>query len=111
MKNKLLERADLAPAASHFANACRASRLWSHKLNILRDRYGVPTLAPHVSGCGVEEATDAEKDDMRALAETVSRESAAGYAARPPRVHESTMRALASAVARQVGSGWYGPQP
>jgi hypothetical protein len=102
-------RDDLLPAASYFAEACRASRAHS--------RLAASSLAIHgdhgadISGCVREHFPDEVKGMLRALAHDVTRASDKAYAMRPKGVHMATMRKLSRAIASAHGSGFYGPQP
>lgn len=108
LESPLLARIDLAPAASAFANACRASREWDEINNTWRSRLGI--VGPHTSGIGHRDFPAEVQAKLSGLCETINRESDRGYSLRPRGVRMATMRALASAVAGHDGSGFYGPR-
>jgi hypothetical protein len=58
-----------------------------------------------------ERSADNIKNKLRMLAHMATEYSALAYAARPKRVHVTTMLKLANMVARRDGTGFYGPQP
>ena len=98
-----------AVARAHFERACKASRLHSTQARRALANYG--DHGPDVSGCVRDHFPERVKSELRELAKLVTRETRAGHAARPPRVHLQTMIRLARAVASRDGSGFYGPQP
>lgn len=110
MKSTTLTRADLAPAARHFARACRLSRAWSRYVTRNIRLHG-DVQGNHTSGCYSPEWPETVKKRLRKVAYAITEVSNAGYSARPSGVHGTTLRSLASAIARRDGSGYYGPQP
>jgi len=98
-----------AHAVSEFESACHCSRAWDAKLKEYLEIYG--NIGVAISGAGREHFPDDVKDHMRRIAKAVTHHSDLGHAARPYRVHTSTMIKVARAVASRDGSGFYGPQP
>ena len=108
MSKTLLHRADLTPAALLFADCCAQSRAWDKAGRDALAAYG--DHGPQVSGILRDHFPKCTQDHMRALARNISILSDAAWAARPARVHRSTMRKLSRAVVQRDGGGFYGPR-
>lgn len=103
-----LNRADLQPAATLFAKACKASRMHARESRRALANYGDKGAA--ISGCVRDHFPDSIKEQLRRLARLVTESSDAAYKARPKGVRFSTMRELARDIATRDGCGFYGPQ-
>ena len=95
--------------AYRFELACAASRQHDMLAAAALKKYG--EHGPQVSGCVRSHFPDDLKDELRAAAREVSRQSDLAHANRPKRVRTATIRAIGRAVATRDGSGFYGPQP
>jgi hypothetical protein len=104
---RILDRDDLRESAVLFAAACACSRAHVALADDACRRYG--DHGALISGCVRDHFPDAVKDNLRALAQSVTRWSDCAWSARPPRVRRGTMRALSRAVCRRDGGGFYGP--
>jgi len=102
------KRADLIPAATLFAKACKASRLHSVMARRALDLYG--DHGSQISGVVRDHFPTHVKTRLRCLAHAVTNYSDSAYKARPKRVRLNTLRELARDVATRNGSGFYGPQ-
>lgn len=108
-RDDILARDDLREAQQLFAVACGAS-----KLHNTLAAYGLERFGDHgaqISGCVRDHFPDKLKNELRALAQMVTRYSDLAHEQRPKRVRLDTMRHLARSVATRDGSGFYGPQP
>jgi hypothetical protein len=105
----IFQREELSTAATHFERACKVSRLHSSQAQRALANYG--DHGALISGCVRDHFPETVKNELRTLAQLVTVESDAGYAARPPRIRFTTMRHLARSIATRDGSGFYGPQP
>ena len=97
-----------AVAVFCFEQACAASREHSSRSAHFLQKYG--DHGSLISGCVRDHFPPVVKDELRQLAQTVTRRSAEGHAARPRYVRAATMINIARLVATRDGSGFYGPQ-
>lgn len=98
-----------AIVAAYFTMACAASRAHSDLAAILLTEYG--DHGAQISGCVRSHFPERYKDTLRELARSVTEYGDKARAARPPRMHASTVQHIARLVATRDGSGFYGPQP
>jgi hypothetical protein len=103
----MINRADLAAAAEHFAEAARLSRAHVAAVQAAIRRYGEGN-GQLISGVARDHFPDRVKNRLRALARGVSVQNDAGIACRPARVRFNTMHELARAICRRDGTGFYG---
>jgi hypothetical protein len=108
-KQSILDRPYLLKAAQHFAAACAISR--AHGLVTASALHVYGDHGPQISGTIRDHFPEDVRDNLRGLARLVTRHSDEAWAARPPRVRQSTMLALSRAVAQRDGGGFYGPRP
>lgn len=108
-RNDILAREDLREAQKLFATACAHSRAHNYYAAKALREFG--EHGAQISGCVREHFPEPVKNQLRKLAQLVTKYSELGHAARPKRVRLGTMRHLARSVATRDGSGFYGPQP
>lgn len=106
---KILARENLSIARDLFAVACSHSRAHSHYASKALKDFG--DHGAQISGCVRDHFPEPVKQQLRTLAQLVTKYSELGHAARPKGVRLDTMRHLARSVATRDGSGFYGPQP
>ena len=104
----ILKRADLARAAELFADCCAQSRAWDKAAGEALATYG--DHGPQISGILRAHFPDCTQSYLRALARNISILCDAAWAAKPPRIHHTTMLQLSRAIVARDGGGFYGPR-
>lgn len=109
MKRDYLTDHEFAPVVEFMRKACEASRKHSALAQHALAKYG--SAGCDISGCVRTHFPEEIKDQLRALARSVSEFSDSAWKLRPAYTQRKIVNRIGRLVATRDGSGYYGPQP